>query len=605
MHSRRDRVTSQPSDERGHDPRSDILVAGRARVLACLAALLVIVTLSWCSGTGRWTAAEWDAPTKYLDGFYADVVSTLAGLKASADGRYVPFAWKNIPELGAPYDGNWNDMPSIEEIPAFVFGCLARTLGLFVGLNAALLSGHLLAAATMFLVCRRLDCSSIWSFVAALAYGLAPFIFAESPHHIMVAHAWHVPLFLLVWRWVAVGPGLRFGTAEFRWAVAIAIVTGMQNAYWTNVFCQLTLLGALVRAIQDRSSSLLRPALTVVMAAALTFALMNIDAWTFHACNGPNPGALVREYKWLEIYGLKLVDLVVPPVTHRARAFADFAAAHRAAAPLQDEGSYLGLAGLAALVLLVTTAASDLIRRRADSVPVETWWVLWIVVCFSTGGLNAILGACGFTLFRTGCRYSIVILAIVLAYAARRLTAREATIAAEDGPRSPLVSLVMAALACLVILLDQVPRPPAPAETAAIAAQVASDREFVGLMEAALPPGAMVFQLPIMEFPESPVPGIPAYDHLRPYLYSRKLRFSFGSMKGRTREQWQRDLGTIPLERAVEQITDRGFAAIYLNRNGFPDKGKQIIEKLREMGFTRPQIVSSGGDLVCIPLVKG
>ncbi|MFM8891909.1 MAG: hypothetical protein ACKOTB_09885, partial [Planctomycetia bacterium] len=313
-----------------------------------------------------------------------------------------------------------------------------------------------------------------------------------------------------------------------------------------------------------------------------------------------------REYKWLEIYGLKLVDLFIPPLNHHSGMLSAFALAHRQAAPLLDEfASYQGIVGLACLLWLVGTAVAAMVRRQEREVPMEAWQVLWIVLMFTTGGLNAIIGSLGFTMFRGACRYSVVILAIVLAYAARWLSERDAAIEAEEGPRPPLVSVVMAALTCLVILADQVPRPPAPSEKAAIAAQVASDREFVGLMEAALPPGAMVFQLPIMEFPESPAPGIPAYDHLRPYLYSRQLRFSFGSMKGRAREQWQRDLGSIPFERALEQITDRGFAAIYLNRNGFPDKGKQVIEKLRELGYTRPQIVSSGGDLVCIPLVKG
>jgi hypothetical protein len=73
-------------------------------------------------------------------------------------------------------------------------------------------------------------------------------------------------------------------------------------------------------------------------------------------------------------------------------------------------------------------------------------------------------------------------------------------------------------------------------------------------------------------------------------------------MKGRPREQWQQDLGKVTFDKAVEQIKARGFAAIYINRNGFPDKGKQVVENLREMGFTKPRIESAAGDLVCIIL---
>jgi len=575
-----------------------------------LAALLVLVGLAWCAGTGRWTAAAWTTPSQYLDGFYGDVVSTFAWMKAAGDGHVVPLCWKTVPELGAPYEANWSDWPSIEELPVICFGLLGRAFGLFAGLNIALLAGHLLAAATMFLVARRLGSSTVWSFVAGLAYGLAPFIFAQSPHHITVAHAWHVPLFLLVWRWAASEPGLRFGTPEFRWSVAIAILTGLQNVYWTNVLCQLTLLGAGALALRTASREPLKAAFAVVGAAAAAFAVMNLDTWTFRAVNGPNAGAVVREYKWLEIYGLKLVDLVVPPVTHHSDAFAAFATAHRVgdpargippASPLQDEVSYLGLVGLAALGLLVATSVRDVVRRQADRIPMEAWWVLWIVLCFSTGGLNAILGAAGFTLFRTGCRYSVVILAIVLAFAARWLTDRDGESQEGDGAGTPTASLMTAAVLCIVALWDQVPRTPTAGDTAAIARQIASDRDFVARMEAALPPDAMVFQLPVMRFPEEPAPGVPAYDHFRPYLFSKSLRFSYGSMKGRQREQWQQELGQMPLDKAVEKLKDLGFAAVYINRNAFPERGRQLVDQL-EAGRTKPRIESEAGDLVCVPL---
>jgi phosphoglycerol transferase len=97
---------------------------------------------------------------------------------------------------------------------------------------------------------------------------------------------------------------------------------------------------------------------------------------------------------------------------------------------------------------------------------------------------------------------------------------------------------------------------------------------------------------------------VPPYDHLRPYLYSRQLRFSFGTMKGRPRDQWQQALGKVPFEKAIEEIKGRGFAAICINRKGFPDKGKQFEDKLRGMGFQKPVIDSAAGDLVCIPLEK-
>jgi hypothetical protein len=598
-----------------------------------LVALLALVGVAWGIGSGRMSPASWGVPTAYLEPDKGDVVHALAMMKAVGEGEFIPLAWKQVDALGAPHVANWNDWPLVEELLVIFYGLLGRIFGLFGGLNAGTLIAHLTAAAAFYVVARWEGCDRTWSFVAALAFGLAPFIFAQSPFHITTEYVWHVPLFLPIWRWMVTEPGIAIGSRQFWFAVAVGFLTGLQSPYWTNIFCQLTLLGAGVMYWRTRSMPALKAALAVIGAAAVAFAVMNIDTWTYKLANGPNQGALSREYKWLEIYGLKLVDFVIPPVTHHSNAFAVFAAAHRVgnpaqgippASPLQDEGSYLGIVGLLALGLLVWTAIADAVKGRANDIPLAAWQVLWIVLCFTTGGLNAILGAYGFTLFRTGQRYSIVILAIALLYAAQRLTAwhKDASL------RTPadvlrIGTLTAAASLCAVILWDQVPRAPSPEQTAVIARQVAADREFTGKMESALPEGAMVFQLPVMEFPESPLPGVPTYDHFRPYLYSKQLRFSFGSMKGRERERWQQEVqnllvsgatvdqqaqrirfSTTSVGKAVDELKKLGFSAIYINRNGFPDRGKGIEEALLDLGYTKPPIRNATGDLACIVLVK-
>jgi hypothetical protein len=595
------------------------------------ALLLVVVGLAWCVGSGRWTPAAWGVPTAYLEPDKGDVVHALAMMKAVGEGEFVPLAWKNVGRLGAPNAANWNDWPLVEELLVVFYGLLGSLFGLFAGLNVGTIVAHLSAAVAFYAVARWEDCDRTWAFVAALAFGLAPFIFAQSPFHITTEYVWHVPLFLPIWRWIAAEPGIVWGSRRFWFAVAVGFITGLQSPYWTNIFCQLTLLGAGAMYWRHRSWPAFRSALAVIGAAAVAFALMNLDTWTYRLAEGPNPGALSREYKWMEIYGLKLVDLVIPPVTHHSNTFAAFATAHRIgdpakgippASPLQDEGSYLGIVGLLALGWLVWTAVSDAVKGRANDLPLAAWQVLWIVICFTTGGLNAILGAFGFTLFRTGQRYSLVILAIVLLYAAQRLTAWHKAGATRSGPGgTSLGTLAAAAAICGLILWDQVPRAPSAETTATIARQVAADREFTEKMEAALPVGAMVFQVPVMEFPESPMPGVPSYDHFRPYLFSKHLRYSFGSMKGRERERWQpavqgkffegatldREAGVIRVNpanarAAVDELKRLGFSAIYVNRNGFPDRGKGIEEALLELGYTKPPLRNATGDLACIIL---
>jgi phosphoglycerol transferase len=534
----------------------------------------------------------------------SDVLGMLCYLKASGEGHLPPLFWKTIPNLGAPYEANWNDYPTLDEIPFFIDSLLSRAFGLFAGLNLSMLLGHLLAAAVFFCVARWSSGTVSLSFIAALAFGLSPYAFQHGPHHMQVAYVWPVAFFPLVWCAVSTPPGLAWGSRLFWWAVAFGFVAGLHFVYYTNVFCQLVLLGAAVQWYRTRDAGPLKVALAVIGAAAAGFALNNVDGWTYRLFHEPNSGAFVREYKWLEIYGLKIVDLVIPPITHRSDTLAGFALAHRKGAPLLDEGgSYLGIVGLLAFAWVIVDALRAGLKGKFEEVPIEAWWILWIVLMFTTGGLNAIAGAFGVTMFRAACRYSVVILAISLLYAANKLTVMQAAAAerSTDGTEKILWGTVAAVLG-LTILWDQVPRAPTAEYTNAINVLVDSDRRFVAQMEAALPDGAMVFQFPVMEYPESPVPGVGSYEHFRPYLYSSKLRYSFGSQKGRQREAWQQEVASMPIEKALPEIARRGFAAIYINRRGFQDGGKALEDAIREQGYTRPLIRSPAGDLDCIPL---
>ena len=53
----------------------------------------------------------------------------------------------------------------------------------------------------------------------------------------------------------------------------------------------------------------------------------------------------------------------------------------------------------------------------------------------------------------------------------------------------------------------------------------------------------------------------------------------------------------------ISQLESAGFAAIYVNRNGFPDKGAGLIKAFKGIGFG-DMIESDRGDLFCIFLKK-
>ena len=558
--------------------------------------LVALIAVCWCYANSMYAVADWNLPTTY-DGPYAgrdksDILVYSAFVRAARDGHFAPFHTKFVPELGAPYGANWNDWPYLEYVPLYLIGVLARVVGIFAALNVALILWHTLAGITFYFVARYHKIDILWSFAAALAFGLASFIFSESPDHPMVALCWHVPLFLVVWRWLSDPSGIKPGSKHFWFGMAVGFLAGLLNPYYFAVFCQIVLLTAAVMLIRTHKLNHLIAGLSFITATALGLVLINLSPWLYQIRSGRNQGAVVREFQWVEIYALKALDLFVPPLNHHWETFRNFAQWRAHVAILHDEGSYLGIVGTGALLLLLLSAIRAAISRNSLHLPAAAFQVLWIFLFFTTGGLNAIAAAAGFSYLRAGCRLSIVILAISLLYAADWLTRRRTR---------PQFSAVAAGVCCVIILFDQVPTPPSLEEKSAITRHITSDEKFVAEIESTFPEGAMVFQIPVMDFPESPLRTESSYDHLRPYLYTRHLRFSFGSMKGRPREQWQHDVEKLSLLDAVAEVKRRGFSALCVSRVGYPDGARELEQNLRLLGYNE-EIQSAEGDLFCVRL---
>jgi phosphoglycerol transferase len=98
-----------------------------------------------------------------------------------------------------------------------------------------------------------------------------------------------------------------------------------------------------------------------------------------------------------------------------------------------------------------------------------------------------------------------------------------------------------------------------------------------------------------MAFPEAGLcHHLEDYELLRPYLHTRTLRFSYGSMAGRETDQWHAEVAKLPLPEKVERLALVGFSAIYLDRAGYTDNGAEIEAELSRLLGTAPVVSQSG-----------
>ena len=110
-----------------------------------------------------------------------------------------------------------------------------------------------------------------------------------------------------------------------------------------------------------------------------------------------------------------------------------------------------------------------------------------------------------------------------------------------------------------------------------------SDRKFISELENKLPDGATIYQLPYMYFPENPgLFRLSDYEHAVGLANSKKLRWSYGGMKGRKGDQFYRALSKESVERQIEVVKNLGFNAIYVDRRGFADNANALLFELKK-----------------------
>ena len=211
----------------------------------------------------------------------------------------------------------------------------------------------------------------------------------------------------------------------------------------------------------------------------------------------------------------------------------------------------------------------------------------------TTGGVSALIAYVVSPQLRSWTRLSIFIAFFALAAIGLLLDALYGELRRRQV-RAPLPAFAaVLAGVCAIAILDQT-GPSSVPPYAATAASYRSDQAFAEQIEQAAGDGAMIYQLPYVPFPENgPVLGTGPYEHVRPYLHARTLRWSFGAMKGRP-EDWQAELAGAPPATLLPAIRAAGFTGVYVDRSGYPDKAEQLELELQRAVDTEPLVSPDG-----------
>lgn len=520
----------------------------------------------------------------------------LARIQAAGEGDTWPFVPQRIKRLGAPFGADWNSYPTPDKLLFLALGGLARITDLAVAANIGLLLAQISAALAFYWVARNWQRSAWeWAAACALLFAYTYATFSRGLAHLSFVFIWTVPLGLLASWLVARSRRLEWGNRGGITCLAVAVVIGAHNPYYLYFWLQLMGWAVVAQWFGPRRRRNLEIGLAAIGVSLVMFFALHCEYWLYVAEPRGLP-LLARNYGGTERYALKPVEMLIPPSLHRSELMASLGHRYNRWSDWLGEGyvSYLGVVGIAGLTWLLVDAVRRVLTRRA--LPVAVLATGWLVAFATMGGVtNVISFFSGMQMFRATNRVIVFLSAIVLLFLASRLSRL-----AVRWPR--WVSLSLAAVVAVLGLLDEVPRAPGPESERLLARMVSSDRQLGSKLEASLPPGSMVFQLPVVGFPEVVPPWrLGDYEHFRPYLHTRTIRFTYGAAKGRSRSQWQDEVRTLSTEELVRRLESYGFAAVYVNRNGYEDRADRTVQRLISLGY-RDLIEGAGGQQVVVRL---
>jgi phosphoglycerol transferase len=417
--------------------------------------------------------------------------------------------------------------------------------------------------------------------VVSLLFSFLPSRLSLAEVHYLLPIFYEVPLAILVALWVAGDDpplGWRRGRGRTLAAVAICVLIAGTGIYYAFFAGALIALGGIWGALRRRTP---RNALAALLFTGVIMTGLAVQAAPFavhHARHGRNPEVATRDPREAEIFGMRIAQLLLPVAQHPVPALRALKDRYDAMAPFPGEtsASSLGVVGgvgfLALLGLMLLPMGEGRPRR-------ELWRVLGVLnllalLIATTGGFGSLFAFVVTPDIRTYARMHVFVAFLAL-FAVALLLERLVT-------RRARLGLAACGLVLLVGLLDQV-TPLAVRPYANVKAHYRSDAALVRAIEAAVPAGGMILEVPHQSYPEGgpSAGGKPLnYSPLRPYLHSRSLRWSYPAMRGRSADAWAQKIATLPAADLVRAASDVGFDGILVHRAGYPDEGAKIEGEL-------------------------
>jgi phosphoglycerol transferase len=568
-------------------------------------AVVAFVTLVLAALVLQLWRADFSVPFYYAAGGEVFLVVTL--FKIIAETGWI----EQSANLGMPFGAEFYGYPSTSA----AHDVAIKVLLFFVknpiaAMNTYFLLGFPLSAMTAFHVLRRFGVTRSTAAGIAILFSFLPYRFFRNEAHIFYASYFFVPLSIMVVLWVARGDTLfRFSKEALRRpavfitrhgfiALTVCFILASDNPYDTFFFAVLIVCGLLIAVVRKLAwKAVVATSLILLATIAFGFALNLTPTWLY---NGTHPDArleIQRAPVDSETYSLTLAQLLLPIEQHRLAPLAEMRAAYDAQALAVNENTSASLGFIGAIGFLLLTSRllfRIFARPKASSLLDDLATLNAISFLLATfGGFGALFAFYVSDVLHAYNRIAPFIAFLSLFAVAIVLDRALAGLRTNRGRRAFAIAAVTGLVA--VGLLDQTSAASVP-PYAANSSSFASMQRFTDAIEASLPAGASVFELPVIAFPETTVqyPRILPSEELMPFVHSKALRWSYGSFPDSSSNVFQNDAASGTPRVLAFKLALAGFGGLLIDRNGYADGGAGLQKALSPLAVI-PPIASEDG----------
>ena len=428
-----------------------------------------------------------------------------------------------------------------------------------------------LVALVSVYVCKKLGYRDSVAILIGILYSFSPYMQMRY-NHMWLTPYYLLPLAVLVSIWIIRGEIIG-DKKKLILSNLFSFLLAFTGFYYAFFACVIYAIAIVIRIVNVKFKEIKKEIYVLSLYGAIVLGVIinvipNIVYWLQRGMN-PNSELNIRGPEGAEVYGLKLIQMILPRSGHRVWLFNLLHMKYDAVFPLVNENTTATL-GVIATLGLVLSLIWLFQNKRKDKT--YSYLNLSLFLVGTIGGIGAIFSLLIPTPMRCYNRISLLIMFVSLLCIAELLNNIKIC-----KPKMKWLWGIGIVMIAFVGVYDQTIVYQANPHQQQ---KLAMTQEFVKEIEKKVDKEALIFQLPYVDWPSGG-----NYRMFAGYLESDTLRWSFGSMQGREEAIWQMQTATpeFGVEKMITELSENGYNGIYLDKVVYVNKyGEEATNQLCE-----------------------